>query len=89
MILLKKEENYLLKCGYLKEDIIDIKNAKYQFETYDEKRISAKEVRDILGSEEFASGLGRSCFHCSAVRNGVDERNEKTAVYFINKSWGK
>ena len=46
------------------------------------KRISRKKALEVLGRENFLSGLARSAFHWSAVREGDKINASETAVLF-------
>lgn len=46
--------------------------------TLDNKRISHKEARAILGDDEFLSGIARSAFHFTAAR---ETNNKKTNTF--------
>ena len=74
------DKDYLLSIGYLDRDLPQIEEAigKTIYETEEGKRVSHKEARRILGTEHFLSGIGRSAFHFSSVRDGKDG----TKIYF-------
>lgn len=59
----------LKEWGFLGDDIRQIDKAVtktvYQLE---DKKISHKKAREILGDKEFLSGIARSAFHFDAVR---------------------
>lgn len=78
--LQKSDKEYLLSIGYLDRDLPQIEEAvgKTIYETEEGKRVSHKEARRILGTERFLSGIGRSAFHFSSVRDGMDG----TKIYF-------
>lgn len=79
MKLLEEDKNYLKDLGFLEKDIVQIEEAigKTTY-TLEQKKISSKCAIEILGRKVFLSGIGRSAFHWSAVREAEDGRT----VYF-------
>lgn len=90
MTLTKKDKQQLLDWGYKPEDIPAIEEAinnGMEFITLyrngdDRNHVTAEGAKRILGCKEFLSGVGRSTFHSSAIR----ENNGKS-VYFHYKWW--
>ena len=90
MILSKKEKKQLLDWGFKPEDIPVIEDAinnGMEFITLfpngeDRNHITAEGAKRLLGTKEFLSGVGRSTFHSSAIRE-----NNKKQVYFYYKWW--
>ena len=82
MKLRQLDKEYLLKIGCLESDFEQIEEAigKTIYELND-KRISAKTARTILGDELFLNGLSRSAFHFTAVR----ENNGQTVFFDSSK----
>lgn len=77
---LKKEDTELLKdWGFLEKDLKQIEEAtkKTTYEIND-KKISATKALEILGREEYLSGISRSAFHWSSARNN----NNGETVFF-------
>lgn len=74
------DKEYLLSIGYLDKNLPQIEEAigKTIYETEEGKRVSHKEARRILGTERFLSGIGRSAFHFTSVRDSEDG----TKIYF-------
>lgn len=73
MILNDSEIEILLELGYLKQDLPQFQEAvKKTVYTYEGKRISAKKAKALLGEEAFLSGLARSAFHWSSMRETAD-----------------
>lgn len=76
---------YLKDGGYSEEDIKQIKTSgKYLKLTYiredsTEKKINQPTALSILGRKEFVSGMARSAFHYTAMR---DAKNGNGKVYF-------
>jgi hypothetical protein len=70
--LTKKDKDILKEIGYLDEDMEQIERAttKTSFELED-KKIRIREVLKLLSRREFLSGIGRSAFHRSCVRNKI------------------
>ena len=73
--LTKADKSYLRECGYLDEDFEQIEDASivtvYSLKHkkgFGYKFLSWKEAVAVLGRHLFLSGLGRSAFHWSAVR---------------------
>lgn len=85
---LTQEDKKLLKdYGYLDEDFPQIKEAynKTIYTLCENTKVSRKETEikgmkaiELLGRENFLSGLARSAFHWSAYRNIT----ENSGVYF-------
>ena len=73
---LSEQDVEILKMfNYSNSDIIQIDKAvtKARY-TLDNKRISHKEARVILGDVKFLSGIARSAFHFTAVRETNDNK---------------
>jgi hypothetical protein len=67
--LTKSDEKQLLKLGYLREDLPQIKRLSYSFE-YCGKKTEVKEIKkrsEIVGNaydwNDVLAGIGRSAFH--------------------------
>lgn len=82
MKLNKEERNTLTNWGYIEDDISQIERAidVTIYELYKSEKpyktiklLSPKEAKELLGTDEFLSGIGRSAFHCTASRQ-VDEK---------------
>ncbi len=60
---------YLRKMGYLKRDMhqIEVATSLTRYE-YKGKLICDEEALDLLGTEEYLSGIARSAFHWTCVR---------------------
>ena len=92
MKLTTQDISYIVnELGYDMKDIPQIKAAlrKTQF-TKDtphdnEIRISADSARKILGDRPFLSGISRSAFHWSAVR----QKDDGTIIYFDSTPYFK
>ena len=73
MLLSEEHKRYLKKLGNTKKDVEWIECAlvmsTFKFRG---RRISAEKAIRLLGQENFLSGLSRSAFHWSAVRNTED-----------------
>lgn len=87
-VITDKDRQYLFEHGYTSSDIgqleeaARIKNTKYYFTnpiTNTKTKISRKEALRILGRKAWLSGLGRSAFHYTSVREGVYKKGN---VYF-------
>ena len=90
MKLTNKDKKYLISIGYNTEDFSLIeettKHIKYELLPNGNKskygfRLNQKKVIEILGRDAFISGLGRSTFHWSAVRN-VETQKGTISIYF-------
>lgn len=83
MKVCKKDKVVLLGNGYSEEDIEQIGEAMTKTvytikDKYGEKkRISREKAREILGDEEYLSGISRSAFHWNCMRE-----KEGNKVYF-------
>lgn len=78
MKLTKMDRELLIKWGYREEDLNQIEEAttKTVYEM-NGKKISQKKALEVLGREEYLSGISRSAFHWSSARN-----NNGDTVYF-------
>lgn len=76
MTLSKEDKKILKSFGYRSSDFKQIDYAlertTYILESDHNRRLSSTEARDLLGTEVFLSGIGRSAFHwtCSRENNG-------------------
>ena len=81
MKLTNADKEMILKNGYTEKDFPQIesamlkKNTKYEL---NDKPISREEAISLLGREKYISGICRSAFHASAVR----ETSDNKLVYF-------
>lgn len=66
--LTKKDKVYLQSIGYLKTDFTQIEGANYKYYAEGDQKISKEEALKKLGRDRWLSGIGRACFHASAVR---------------------
>lgn len=81
-IVTKKDIVYLSELGYSKKDIDQIKYASSHSKyIHGSTRISATKAIEILGKKEFLSGLCRSAFHETALREPLD-KNDYNMVLF-------
>ena len=77
MKLTKSDKDILRGMGVPDEDFHQIEQAasKTIYEHYPKKgvgwKISARKAEEILGRKEFLSGLSRSAFHWSAMRDNA------------------
>lgn len=75
MKVCKEEKKMLIDWGYSEEDIEQINRLKYKFTLYNEngqiKKITQKEAKQILNSEDFLTGIARSAFHLTASRGNI------------------
>lgn len=77
MKLTDKDKEYLLSIGHPEEDLSQIEEAMSAKKTtytltvpgQEEQPIAREKAIQILGRETFLSGLGRSAFHSTALRN--------------------
>lgn len=76
MVRLTEEDKlYLAELGYDAADCRQIESAsacKMTVYKYKERRISQERAIELLGRADFLSGLARSAFHWSAVRETGD-----------------
>lgn len=78
--LTKKDKEFLKKNGYLEEDFNQIEKANYKYYIEYNQRISEEEALKKLGRDRWLSGIGRACFHASAVR----ECKRGSEIIYIN-----
>lgn len=83
MILTNEDKQYLIDCGYEKEDFNQIARAisKTTY-MYKGEKITAEKALAIVGREAFLSGIARSAFHWTSSRE--DKTGER--VYFDSKN---
>lgn len=74
MKLTKKDKEILKEFGYPDSDMDQIAEAMTKtvytlcLQNGQEERISRAKAREILGDEEYLSGIGRSAFHFNSMR---------------------
>lgn len=77
----KRHKEIILGFGYPKEDLRQIEKAlKYTTFTLcikgkEDEIVSLDKAVEILGEKEFLSGMCRSAFHWTAMRNNDEIRN--------------
>ncbi|AMN31045.1 hypothetical protein BFS06_14595 [Clostridium perfringens] len=71
---LKNDDKELLKTwGYCDKDIQQIEEAtKKTIYIFGDKKISTKKAIEILGKEEYLSGISRSAFHFTSARSNKE-----------------
>lgn len=86
MKLTNKDKEYLKKLGYTSIDFAQIEQAtgKTNYTLCDENSgkettINREKAIEVLGREKYLSGISRSAFHWSAVR---ETETENIYVYF-------
>lgn len=84
MKLTENDIKRLRRIGYMDHDITwiekDLYNDRYTYELY--RTDNGKKVKDLtaenairwVGRKNFLSGIGRACFHHTAVREGKNGR---------------
>lgn len=78
MRLSEQDKKYLMHIGYQEKGFGQIEEAiKKTVYTSNGKKISAKRASGLLGRETFLSGLSRSAFHWSSIRE-----SENVQVFF-------
>ena len=79
MKLTNKDKDYLKSIGYEEKDFAQIQRAagKTDYE-YQMQKIGQKKAIELLGRKNYLSGLARSAFHWTCVR----ERFNGEIVYF-------
>ncbi len=86
MKLTEEDKNMLIQWGYSEEDIPQIKKAirvsqYYVYEIHQRDiPISLNEALELLGRGKFLSGIARSAFHWSALRE-----NNNVKILFSSK----
>lgn len=82
MKLTKKDKTTLSHWGYSKEDLLQIEKAlKVTTLELDGEEVSVEGAIKTLGRKKFLSGIGRSSFHWTALRE-----NEKGEAIFFDSS---
>lgn len=81
MELTKEDEFYLEVLGNNVRDFKQIEDAtsKTVYTLFDNTKISREMAIEILGRQEYISGIARSAFHWTSVRYNKDN---SIAVYF-------
>lgn len=92
--LTEDDKEELLLLGYLQEDFWQIEQAfkECEFEITDNnikkgcktRKCGAARAIEVIGRDEFLSGLGRAAFHCTSARYSVDGRFE---ICFDLRKW--
>ena len=77
--LSEEDKKILREWGYMEEDMEQIERgiSKTQYflenqTTGKSEKITPEQARNILGTEQFLSGLSRSCFHYNSGRESED-----------------
>ncbi len=89
MKLTDNDKKILMDWGYFEEDLSQIEKATrrtiYTISRSGEKegKIPCLKAVELLGRETFLSGIARSAFHASSVRN-IENTNDK--IYFDSSS---
>ena len=87
MKLTKEHKQILEGLGVSSDDfrqiseVMDEKHTTYELE---DVVISREEAIKILGMETYLSGISRSAFHCSAMRDSSDGEQ---SIYFDSSSY--
>ena len=89
--LTQRDKTYLMRIGYLSCDLPYIERAvgsmKYEYWKADkEEKIDQERAIALLGKQAWLSGIGRACFHASAVRETKGSHKGRSQVYFDNHS---
>lgn len=86
--LTKRDKAYLMKIGYLDSDMPYIEAAvdsmKYEYwkgQGHGEEEIDQEKAIALVGKQAWLSGVGRACFHSSAVRE-TKYSHGRNCVYF-------
>lgn len=88
MQLTEKDKALFLSKGYTESDLPQLQDAANEVRLTlingdDEQRTTKREAIRILGRETFLSGIGRSAFHASCIRDSSDGQS----VYFDLRKW--
>ncbi len=88
MQLTEKDKALFISKGYTESDLQQLQDAVNEVHLTlvngdDEQRITKREAIRILGRETFLSGIGRSAFHASCIRDSSDGKS----VYFALRKW--
>lgn len=81
MKLTKDDKAILMEFGYPNEDLRQIEKAigKTKYTLSSGNRVSAERAVELLGRRTYLSGIARSAFHRTAVRQ---VENSKETVFF-------
>lgn len=72
MKLTNSDKTLLKSWGYEEKDFAQIEEATQKTDyILNNKKISQKEALGKLGRKEYLSGISRSAFHFTAMRNGI------------------
>lgn len=85
MTLSASDKELLLNCGYSEDDIPQIQRAYQKSMTkycLENTRITREKAISVLGWEAYLTGLARSAFHVTAVR----ETKNSEIVYFNSRN---
>lgn len=87
--LTKRDKAYLMKIGYLSCDLPYIERAvgsmKYEYwKRHGEEKIDRERAITLVGKQAWLSGIGRACFHASAVRETKGSHKGRSEVFFEN-----
>lgn len=79
MRLTQNDKECLREWGYPECDLLQIEEATQKtIYTCNDKRLSARQAIELLGRETYLSGISRSAFHWSCVR----ETESDDRIYF-------
>lgn len=90
--LTKRDKTYLMRIGYLSCDLPYIERAagsmKYEYwKRHGEEKIDQERAIALVGKHAWLSGIGRACFHASAVRETKGSHKGRSEVYFENSAF--
>ena len=72
MKLNKRQKLILKEYGFSQSDFPQIERVITKTRYYlNNKRLNRNQVIKMIGEEEFLSGIGRSAFHYTSVRNNI------------------
>lgn len=88
MQLTEKDKALFLSKGYTESDLPQLSDAVNEVRLTlingdDEQNITKRDAIRILGRETFLSGIGRSAFHASRIRDSSDGKS----VFFDLRKW--
>lgn len=82
MQLSTEDKNTLKSWGFPERDFSQIQEAmgrktkltlSHRWQEVPDRKISHKKARELLGDEKYLSGIGRSAFHWTSVRDVDDQ----------------
>ena len=91
MKLTKKDKDLLIKRGYQNYELSEIESSRFKYEMFwgtnglhSAIKVTQKQAIQMLGREDFISGIARATYHDTAVRY-IKNDPSGSGIYFKNK----